>query len=221
VWFTAIWWVAAQKGGASAKELQQVLGLKSYETAWAWLHKIRKAMAVPNRTKLSGNVEVEKIYIGKKKNEAHVGVAIQVVDDSKPERVRLFVVPDHLDASFAASAASNIEISSTVTIFSTYGGLLRTQHGFRHTYSRSGDYKTLLPRMQIVVSLFKRWLMGTHHGAVKREHLQDYLDEFTFRFNHRDSANKGLLFYDLLECAMNVKPVTLDELIGKPKKVLP
>ena len=63
-WFIAIWWMTTQKNGASACGLQQVLGLKSYETAWTWLHKIRTAMVNPNRTKLSGDVEVDEIYIG-------------------------------------------------------------------------------------------------------------------------------------------------------------
>jgi len=58
-WFTAIWWITTQKYGASARGLQQILGLKSYQTAWAWLHKIRTAMVNPNRAKLSGTVEIE------------------------------------------------------------------------------------------------------------------------------------------------------------------
>jgi len=58
-WFVAIWWITTQKYGASAQGLQQVLGLKSYQTAWTWLHKIRTAMVCPNRSKLSGIVEVD------------------------------------------------------------------------------------------------------------------------------------------------------------------
>lgn len=72
-WFAAIWWVTTQKYGANAKGLQQVLGLKSYQTAWTWLHKIRKAMVVANRTKLSGTVEVDECYIGGKAKGGKVG----------------------------------------------------------------------------------------------------------------------------------------------------
>src|SRR4029453_4943041 len=54
VWFRAMWWVTTQKNGASALGLQRVLGLKSYETAWTWLHKLRRAMVRPDRDGLSG-----------------------------------------------------------------------------------------------------------------------------------------------------------------------
>jgi hypothetical protein len=53
----------------------------------------------------------------------------------------------------------------------------------------------------MIVSLLKRWLPGTHSGAVQGMHLQAYLDEYVFRFNRRKSTKRGLLFYRLLECA--------------------
>jgi hypothetical protein len=64
VWFRAMWWVTTQKNGASALGLQRVLGLRSYETAWAWLHKLRRAMVRPERDLLTGRVEVDESYIG-------------------------------------------------------------------------------------------------------------------------------------------------------------
>jgi len=66
----------------------------------------------------------------------------------------------------------------------------------------------------MIVSLLKRWLLGTHQGAVQETHLQAYLDEYVFRFNRRKSAKRGLLFYRLLENAMQTPPVTQDELLG-------
>ena len=65
----------------------------------------------------------------------------------------------------------------------------------------------MLPRVHRVASLLKRWLLGTHQGAVSREHLDYYLDEFTFRFNRRTSRHRGKLFYRLLEQAVAVGPV--------------
>ena len=64
MWFRAMWWVTSQKNGASAKGLQQNLGLGSYQTAWAWLHKLRRAMVRPGRDRLSGLVEVDETYVG-------------------------------------------------------------------------------------------------------------------------------------------------------------
>src|SRR5208282_2790411 len=63
-WFRALWWVTGQKTGASALGLQRALGLGSYQTAWTWLHKLRRAMVRPGRDRLAGRVEVDETYIG-------------------------------------------------------------------------------------------------------------------------------------------------------------
>jgi ISXO2-like transposase domain len=76
----------------------------------------------------------------------------------------------------------------------------------------------LLPRVHLVISLLKRWLMGTHQGAVSHKHLDYYLDEFTFRFNRRKSASRGKLFYRLVQQAVAVGPSTYDELVGRTTK---
>jgi hypothetical protein len=74
-----------------------------------------------------------------------------------------------------------------------------------------------LPRVHRVAALLKRWLLGTHQGAVSPDHLDYYLDEFTFRFNRRRSASRGKLFYRLLQQAVQAGPVTYDDMIhGKP-----
>jgi hypothetical protein len=58
-WFRAMWWLTSQKNGASALGLKRVLGFGSYQTAWAWLHKLRRAMVRPDRERLGGVVEVD------------------------------------------------------------------------------------------------------------------------------------------------------------------
>ena len=63
-WFRAMWWVTNQKTGVSALGLQRALGLRSYKTAWTWLHKLRRAMVRPGRDRLSGHVEMDEAYIG-------------------------------------------------------------------------------------------------------------------------------------------------------------
>ena len=69
------------------------------------------------------------------------------------------------------------------------------------------------PRVHLVVSLLKRWLLGTHQGAVSRKHLDYYLDEFTFRFNRRRSKSRGKLFFRLAQQAMAVEPITYDRIV--------
>lgn len=70
-----------------------------------------------------------------------------------------------------------------------------------------------MPRVHRVASLLKRWLMGTHQGAVTQEHLDYYLDEFTFRFNRRRSANRGKLFYRLVQQAVAINPAPYKSLV--------
>ena len=89
-----MWWVTSQKTGASAKGLQHVLGLGSYETAWTWLHKLRRAMVRPGRERLTGRVEVDQTFIGGveegrvKSAEIHANV-VAYVEISGHERVRV------------------------------------------------------------------------------------------------------------------------------------
>jgi len=76
----------------------------------------------------------------------------------------------------------------------------------------------LLPRVHLVISLLKRWLIGTHQGAVSHKHLDYYMDEFIFRFNRRKSKNRGKLFYRLVQQAVAIEPVTLDKILHPEKQ---
>jgi len=78
------------------------------------------------------------------------------------------------------------------------------------------DAHELLPSVHLVASLAKRWLLGTHQGGVKPAHLQAYLDEFTFRFNRRRSRSRGMLFYRLLEQAVQAPPRAYRSLVADP-----
>ena len=129
------------------------------------------------------------------------------------------VIPDASGVSLKAFTTNNIERGSTVITDGWAGYTFVSSEGYQHTaipkkHATSED-KTL-PHVHMVISLLKRWLLGTHQGAVREKHLQSYLDEYVFRFNRRKAAARGLLFYRLLECAMNVQTVTYDELV-KPK----
>lgn len=228
VWFTAIWWVTTQKNGASAVGLQRVLGLKSYTTAWTWLHKIRTAMVNPNRLPLNGRVEVDETYIGGEEiggkrgrgseNKSLVVIAVELLDGKNQYgRARMKVVPDASKDSLQGFIKENVELGSTVITdgWPSYTSL--PQEGYLHKIDvpfDPNDKNAVLPHIHMIISLLKRWLLGTHQGAVEETHLQAYLDEYVFRFNRRKAADRGLLFYRLLENAMQVKPKTQDELFG-------
>ena len=237
-WFTAIWWVTTQKYGASAEGLQQVLGLGSYETAWTWLHKIRTAMVRADRTKLSGTVEVDEAYIGGEEhggstgrgtgNKVLVVLAVELHDTGKsintglkkPGRIRISVVSDASKESILPFIKSNIETGSEIITdgWASYACLSR--EGYLHTVhvkrAKKAD-ELILPHVHLIVSLLKRWLLGTHQGAVSDKHMQAYLEEYTFRFNRRAAAKRGLLFYRLLEGAVASPPVTYNDLVNPTK----
>jgi transposase-like protein len=217
LWFRAMWYVTSQKNGVSALGVQRVLGLGSYQTAWAWLHKLRRAMVRPGRDRLGGTVEVDETYWGAEE-EGVVGrltedkalflVAAQQDGPRKIGRIRMRRVPDLTKATVHGFITENIEPGSVLRTdgLSVYAGLA----GYRHDpVVVTGSGKTadeLLPRVHTVVSLVKRWLLGTHQGAVSHRHLDYYLDEYTFRFNRRRSASRGKLFYRLVQQAVQVAP---------------
>jgi hypothetical protein len=82
---------------------------------------------------------------------------------------------------------------------------------------RKGQASELLPRVHRVISLLKRWLLGTHQGAVGEQHLQDYLDEFAFRFNRRKSRSRGKLFYRLAQQAVAMEPTTYRAIVASAR----
>ena len=88
----------------------------------------------------------------------------------------------------------------------------RYDHEVIQPAAELGD--NLLSRVNLIASLLKRWLLGTHQGAVRPSHLDYYLDEFTFRFNRRTSRSRGMLFYRLLQQAVALPPVRGEELVG-------
>jgi transposase-like protein len=221
-WFRAMWYVTSQKNGVSALGIQRVLGLGSYKTAWALLHKLRRAMVRPGRDRLHGTVEVDETYWGGKE-EGAIGrmtedkaiIAVAAEEDGKGiGRIRLRHVLDVTRTSLHGFIAEAIEPGSTVRTdgLNAYLGLDGYLHD-RQVQRRQTEGDHLLPRVHRVVSLLKRWLLGTHQGAIGHEHLDYYLDEFTFRFNRRTSASRGKLFYRLAQQAAQVSPAPFDSLI--------
>lgn len=227
LWFRAVWLVTSQKSGASALGLQRVLGLGSYETAWSWLHKLRRAMVRPGRDRLKGTVEVDEAFIGGLSSEpgrdgaGKTMVAIAAEEDGTGiGRIRLARVADGSTPSLHGFIQQSINPGSTVHTdgWAPYQGLEKLGYCHRITRLKGRGKEAaveLLPRVHRVASLLKRWLLGTHQGAVSPTHLDYYLDEFTFRFNRRRSASRGKLFFRLLEQAVQVGPVTYETLVGR------
>lgn len=226
LWFRAIWHITTQKYGANALGLKRLLGLGSYNTAWQWLHKFRRAMVRPDRDSLSGIVEVDETFVGGKKSGKRgrgaagkmiVMVAAEDKGSAGIGRIRLRYVSD------ASAKSLHSFIKDTIK----KGSQLRTDDWAGYEgIEKKGYSRTVVPSMDmklahLVIALLKRWILGTYQGSVKSSHLTYYLDEFTFRFNRRSSKARGMLFYRLIQQAVQVAPAPLSTLkaVTKPQDV--
>ena len=227
-WFATMWFVTSQKDGASALGLQRVLGLGSYQTAWTWLHKLRRAMVRPGRDRLCGRIEVDETYVGGSEKGGKRGrgagkkeivvIAVEVHSPKGFGRVRLRRVPDVSGASLVPFVCDVAEAGSEI-LTDGWGGYNRVSKcGYKHdriVLSDTGDPAHVsMPGVHRIAALVKRWLLSTHQGSVSGKHLEYYLDEYTFRFNRRTSRSRGLLFYRLMEQAVATSPSPYRQIVG-------
>lgn len=224
LWFQALWYVVCNKQGVSALALKSILGLGSYETAWTWLHKLRRAMVRPGRDRLSGIVEIDEIFIGAPQKSTmgrgsfRKAVVLVAVEDKKGElgRIRLAVIKNASHACIIRALKEMVEPGSTVHTDGWQGYVGLETDGYHRVVIKKdtvSDEENLTPLVNRVASLLKRWLLNTHQGGVQQTHLPYYLDEFVFRFNRRTSRSRGLLFYRLVQQALAVEPVPSSRLV--------
>lgn len=232
-WLAAVWYLTNQKHGVSALGLQRVLGLGSYQTSWAMLHRLRRAMVRPDRERLRGRVEVDESYVGMRdssklasgsKPQSHtfrslVAIAVEMQEPKGLGRIRLRRVPSAGGRYLVPFVCGAVEEGTTVNTDGSSAYQTLVEHGYVHKRSvhlGSDDPAHIsMPGVHRVASLLKRWLLGTHQGAVQPAQLDYYLDEFTFRFNRRTSRSRGLLFYRLLEQAVLTQPATYEHIVGR------
>jgi transposase-like protein len=233
VWLAAAWYLTNQKQGVSALGLQRVLGLGSYETAWAMLHRFRRAMVRPGRERLKGQVEVDETYLAisdrheptsasKRKSNTDKVLVVIAVETLKPKgfgRIRLRRIADDSAACVIPFVQEAVEPASVVHTDGSAAYRSLGELGYEHerTVMLGSDVPAHVSMAGVhrVASLVKRWILGTHHGSVQPEHLDAYLNEFVFRFNRRTSASRGMLFYRLLQQAVITEPVTYDDVVRK------
>lgn len=185
-------------------------------------------MVRPGRERLAGDVEVDETFVGgaeegvsgrETETKALVVVAVEMDEGRKMGRLRMRCIPDASQDSLEAFIDEAIEPGSVIHTdgWRGYATARLEALGYGHepvNIKASGSKAhELLPRVHLVASLLKRWLLGTHQGAVSRAHLDYYLDEFTFRFNRRASQHRGKLFYRLLEQAVAVDPVPYEAMV--------
>ena len=240
VWFWAAYLVASQTPGMSAVQFQRQLGLPRYETAFQILHKLRAAMVRPDQDRIGGNpadhVEADETYVGGRTRGKGRGVHDMVLVAGAVEvkqrqhggslnkrrtgryagRVRLAVAPDRSAKSLGGFIERTVAPGASIITDDWSGYATLESRGYLHTaVAERGDMQvaeTFLPIIHLVFSNLKTWLRGIHHG-VSPQHLQAYLNEFTFRFNRRFYPFNA--FRSLLGIAGDVTAPTYAELYGK------
>ena len=214
-WFRAVFEVSSRRNGVSAMDLQRILGFGSYKTAWSWLQKIRAALVRPDRERLSEAVEIDEAFVGGKRR----GKSMVLVATETDGRLRLAhaltndaeTLKTFADASIAAGAAVTSD---------GHAGYNETALGERdHTMivqtPAERRVKDSLQTVHWTVSLLKRWLLGTHGGAVTPRHLQAYLDEFAFRWNRRKTNGVGRISARTIEGLVSHAPLTMRTIIDR------
>ena len=219
MWFRAMWFMTSQKNGASAMGLKEALGLASYQTAWRWLHKLRRAMIRPGRDRLQGNIELDETYIGgpeeglrgrKIENKSLIQIAVER-EGKRWARTRMRVVEDFCSETILQFVNDSIEPGSVIRTDGLNSYLMLAENGYVHDrvvqQTSNETACELLPGVHRVASLLKRWLLGTHQGAVRPQHLGYYLDESSLQPSQIASSRQAVLTTDATSCRHRTEPL--------------
>ena len=187
-------------------------------------------MVRPGRETLSGDVEVDETYIGAphegKPGRGSYGKQLVFVaterKDSKIGRIRMAVIADASNASLKQAVTENVSEGSHLITDGWNGYNWASNSSYTRTKTNEADEEVsdcVLPKCHLVISLFKRWMASTMQGNIGKDHLQDYLNEFVFRFNRRTSRSRGLLFYRLVQQALVTIPNPRSSIIRGGHKI--
>jgi transposase-like protein len=214
MWFRAVFEISTRRTGISAKDLQRIMGFGSYKTAWSWLHKLRAAMVRPDREPLGPFVQADETLVGGK-GGPHKELVLVAAEANG--RVRLAHADNNDEGTLQSFADGQIAADAQVVTdgLASYNrdslgarphqAVIRTKRERRASDALQGCHWT--------TSLLKRWLLGTHAGAVRPKHLQAYLDEFAFRHNRRKTNGVGRIAARVIEQLVARGPLTMRKLI--------
>jgi transposase-like protein len=230
-WLYAVWRVAGEERGVSATSLQNALGFGSYRTAWTVLHKIRRAMGRTSPDLLTGVVEVDESYVGgvspgtrgRGTDKAIIEIAVERLGWGKKSkrvklgRVRMRVIPNTQRRTLEEFITDVVAPGSVVHTDGKREYDRIDMLGYVHLITNQSISDTpahvSMPGVHRVASLVKRWVLGAHQGGLARQHLDSYLDKFSFRFNRRASRNRRLVFYRLLQQCLQTRPLGYEDIV--------
>jgi len=215
-WFRALWHCAFNEYGISATNMQKHLGV-SHKTAWLMLQKIRRAMTTVESGKLSGKVQADLFNVGGAQEGGKKGrgaenakcyAAMERYGRLKMSVIDLNAEKPHNTKNFLDFVFPNIERGSHIITDGDLQYRAISQHGYRHSFKVGAH----LPFTDMAIRQVKTFLGGTLLLTISGEHLQEYFDEFCFRYNRRN-LERGELFYELLKVALSTPPTLYREVV--------
>ena len=213
-WFRAVFEISTHRTGISAKDLQRIMGFGSYETAWTWLHKLRAALVRPDRDPLGPFVQVDEALVGGKggPNKELVLVAAETEG-----RVRLAHAENNDAATLKRFADGQLAADAKVVSDGHAGYSVKSlghrPHDAIVQTKQEKRESDVVQSCHWTISLLKRWLLGTHAGAVSPKHLQAYLDEYAFRYNRRRTDGVARVAARVIERLVAHAPLTMKSLV--------
>lgn len=216
MWFRAIFEISVRRTGISGKDFQRIMGFGSYETAWTWLHKLRSAMVRSKSEPLGPFVEMDEALVGGK-GGPHKQLVLVAAE--RCGRVRLAHAGNN-DAETCKRFADGEVAAQAQVVTDGHAGYSERSLGAREHEAivqtkaerREND---AVQTCHWTVSLLKRWIIGTHAGAVKPKHLQAYLDEFVFRHNRRNTKGVARIAARVIESVVVRPPLTMRRLVDQ------
>jgi Zn ribbon nucleic-acid-binding protein len=219
MWFRAVFEISTRRTGISAKDLQRIMGFGSYGTAWTWLHKLRAAMVRSDSEPLGPFVQTDEALVGGK-GGSHKELVLVAAEAGG--RVRLAHVENNDEGTLKRFADGQMAVGSHVVTDGHAGynseSLGKRSHDMIVQTKAERRENDALQSCHWTISLLKRWLLGTHAGAVNDKHLQAYLDEFTFRHNRRKTKGVGRIAARVIEQLVARKPMTMRQLIDGTRR---
>jgi transposase-like protein len=219
MWFRAVFEISTRRTGISAKDLQRIMGFGSYKTAWSWLHKLRAAMVRSDSEPLGPFVEIDEALVGGKGGphkelvlvaaEAHGRVRLAHVENNDKDTCKRFA--DGQIAPYAHVVTDGHAGYDAKSLGErSHDAVIQTKVERRESDALQGCHWT--------TSLLKRWLLGTHAGAVRAKHLQAYLDEFAFRHNRRKTIGVGRIAARVIEQLVAREPLPMRKIIDDTRR---
>jgi transposase-like protein len=215
MWFRAVFEISTRRTGISAMDLMRIMGFGSYKTAWTWLHKLRAALVRPEREPLGPFVEMDEALVGGK-GGPHKELLVLVAAEAGG-RVRLAHAATNDRVTLKRFADGQVATDARVTTdgLASYDAdsLGSRPHEAKVQTKAERRESDAIQSCHWAVSLLKRWLLGTHAGAVAPKHLQAYLDEYAFRHNRRRTNGVGRVAARVIEQLVARRPLTMRSLI--------